>query len=341
MKNSNRDILFVNPPYERIAPGYGFVRHITNRSPSLGLLHLAAEVRAHGYTPTILESDILDLDADAVAARVIAAAPAYVGITLFTVGVHESVRLADKIKAALPGTTIIVGGPHISSMGPETIGRFPAFDVAVVGEGEKILVQLLDALEAGANLESVGGLIYRDGGRVKVTPPNRTPNELDALPFPAWDLLPGFPHAYKLAIYDYPAGPSATIAASRGCPFHCKFCDTSTFGARVRYYSPQKVFEMMCHLRDRYGVRHVLFVDDLFLASRKRTTELCELILQNGLKMTWSCAARVDTVKPDLLALMKRAGCWQISFGLETGSNEMLIGRWINTPASRRVRGRR
>jgi radical SAM superfamily enzyme YgiQ (UPF0313 family) len=81
---------------------------------------------------------------------------------------------------------------------------------------------------------------------------------------------------------------------------------------------------MMQHLRTRYGVRHVLFVDDLFLASRLRTTELCNLILENKLDMTWSCAARVDTVKPDLLDLMKRAGCWQISFGLETGSDEML-----------------
>jgi len=151
-----------------------------------------------------------------------------------------------------------------------------------------------------------------------------TPNELDDLPFPAWDLLPDFPKAYPLAIYDCPAGPVATIAASRGCPFHCKFCDTSTFGARVRYYSPKKVFEMMTHLHTKYGVRHVLFVDDLFLASRLRTTELCNLIIENKLKMTWSCAARVDTVKPDILSLMKKAGCWQISFGLETGSDEML-----------------
>ncbi|MBC8108852.1 MAG: B12-binding domain-containing radical SAM protein, partial [Anaerolineae bacterium] len=150
------------------------------------------------------------------------------------------------------------------------------------------------------------------------------PNELDGLPFPAWDLLPDFPRAYPLAIYDYPAGPVATIAASRGCPFHCKFCDTSTFGARVRFYSPQKVFEMMKHLNTRWGVRHVLFVDDLFLASRLRTTEICNLIVESGLRMTWSCAARVDTVRPDLLDLMKRAGCWQISFGLETGSDEML-----------------
>jgi radical SAM superfamily enzyme YgiQ (UPF0313 family) len=125
-------------------------------------------------------------------------------------------------------------------------------------------------------------------------------------------------------VYDYPRGPVATIAASRGCPFHCKFCDTSTFGSKVRFYTPAKVFEMMQYLQRRWGVRHVMFVDDLFLASRQRTTELCELILKSKFKMTWTCDARVDTVKPDLLQLMKRAGCWQISFGLETGSDDML-----------------
>ena len=97
-----RKIVFINPPYERIAPGYAFVRHITNRSPSLGLLHLAAQVREHGYEPSIIESDILDLDAEAVADRVIAARPAYVGITLFTVGVFQSVKIARRIKAHLP-----------------------------------------------------------------------------------------------------------------------------------------------------------------------------------------------------------------------------------------------
>ena len=99
----NRRIAFVNPPYERIAPGYGFVKHVTNRSPSLGLLHLAAEVRQHGWEPSIVESDIEDLDADGVVERVVALDPAYVGITLFTVGVAGSVEIARKTEAAAAG----------------------------------------------------------------------------------------------------------------------------------------------------------------------------------------------------------------------------------------------
>ena len=319
-----KSIIFINPPYERIARGYEFVKHITNNSPSLGLLHLAAEVRLRGYTPSIIESDIANLSVEEVADQVIAARPTYVGITLFTVGIWSAAAIARKIKAALPHTTIIVGGPHISSMGEETIKRFKEFDVAVVGEGEKILIELLDALDNQKPLSEVAGIIFRDGIFTRKTsgwPANKV---LDELPFPAWDLLPGFPHAYKPAIYDFPRGPVATIAASRGCPFFCKFCDTSTFGSKVRHYSPQKVFEMMKHLHDNYGIRHIMFVDDLFLASKVRTTELCNMLLASDIKMTWTCTARVDTVKPDVLALMKKAGCWEISFGLETGSNALL-----------------
>lgn len=319
-----KKIIFINPPYERIAPGYEFFKHITNRSPSLGLLHLAAETRLHNYEPSIIESDIFNLTIDDVAGKIIAEKPAYVGITLFTVGVWGAAAIAKKIKRILPETVIIVGGPHIASMGPETIKRFPEFDIAVVGEGECILIDLLQTLENKEDLFAVSGIIYRDGDNIRKTPELAGNRILDNLAMPAWDLLPNFPHAYKPAIYDYPRGPVATIAASRGCPFHCRFCDTSTFGAKVRHYSPGAVFKMMVHLHNTYGVRHIMFVDDLFLASKIRTRELCELILDSGLKMTWTCTARVDTVKPDILHIMKKAGCWEISFGLETGSNELL-----------------
>lgn len=324
MKLSNSKIIFITPPYERVGAGYDFLKYITNRSPSLGLLHLAAEVRLHGYQPSIIESDVFGWSVQDVAKHVIAEKPAIVGITLFTIGVWNASLIARQIKQSLPETLIIVGGPHISSLGHETMRRFPEFDIAVVGEGELTLVELLEAIQQEKSLGSIEGILYRDGSETRSTPPRVIQKVLDHLQMPAWDLLPDFPQAYTPAIYDFPAQPVATIAASRGCPFHCKFCDTSTFGETVRAYSPEKVFEMMRHLQERYQVRHVIFVDDLFLASKKRTSDLCHLLLEHKLGMTWSCCARVDTVKPDILGLMKKAGCWEISFGLETGSNELL-----------------
>ncbi len=324
----NRKVALITPPYERIARGYEFIKHVTNQAPSLGLLHLAAELRRHDFEPSIIESDIFDMTVEQVVERVAAEKPAYVGITLFTVGVWCGAEIARKIKFLLPETIIIVGGPHISSMAGETMERFREFDYAVVGEGEEILVNLLNALEVDKPVQDIAGLVYMRRGditdQLHIAPKHHINKDMDRLPIPAWDLLPDFPRAYRPAMYDFPAGPVASIAASRGCPFHCKFCDTSTFGAAVRAYSAQRVFEIMQHLQSTYGIRHIMFVDDLFTASRKRTTDLCELIIDSGMKMTWSCASRVDVVKPDLLHLMKRAGCWEISFGLESGSNELL-----------------
>ena len=298
---------------------------MTNRSPSLGLLHLASVAREHGWEPSILESDAQALDEGEIVRRIAAAAPRVVGITLFTVGVWSAVGIARGIKRALPDVTIVVGGPHVSSMGRETMERFEEFDFAVVGEGEWALVELLDALESGSDLGAIAGLMWRERGELRVNVSQPIRKELDELPMPAWDLLPGFPQAYPPAIFDFPRGPVATIAASRGCPFHCRFCDTSTFGARVRAYSPKAVVGMIEHLHAKWGVRHIMFVDDLFLASRTRVTEFCERLLATGLDITWTCTARVDTVKPEVLALMRKAGCWEISFGLETGSNELLV----------------
>lgn len=324
----DRRIVLVTPPYERIAKGYEYVKHITNASPSLGLLHLAAEVREFGYEPSIIESDIFDMTIDEVVDEIAHARPAYVGITLFTVGVWCAAEMARKIKSRLPGTTIIVGGPHISSMGKETMERFREFDYAVNGEGEEALVALLDCLRTGGNLAQVPALLYRDDAditpRILETPKLAINKDLDRLPIPAWDLLPDFPQAYRPAVYDFPRQPVASIAVSRGCPFHCKFCDTSTFGASVRAYSPARVVEIIEHLQATYGIRHILFVDDLFTASKKRTTEMCNLIIEKNIDITWSCASRVDVVKPEILALMKKAGCWEISFGLESGSDDLL-----------------
>jgi len=324
IRPKNKQIIFVNPPYERIAAGYEFLQQVTNKSPSLGLLYLAAAVREFGYQASIIESDIENLTAEQVAKRIILEQPQFIGITLFTVGVWQAAQIAKTCKRQLPECTIIVGGPHISSMSMETMQRFPEFDIAVQHEGEQVLPELLNCLKHDKDLNNIKGILFRHVGQVIKTPPAPSINDLDKLAMPAWDLLPNFPDAYLPAIFDYPRGPVATLVASRGCPFLCKFCDTSTFGAQVRAYSPTTVFNMMRHLQEQFGIQHIQFVDDLFLASRIRTLELCDLIIKHNLQISWGCTARVDTVKPDVLERMRLAGCWEISFGLETGSNELL-----------------
>jgi len=185
--SENNKIIFVNPPYERIAPGYEFVKHVTNRTPSLGLLYLAASVREAGYQASIIESDIENLTPEQVAERIIQEQPAFIGITLFTVGVWQAAQIARKCKRQLPACQIIVGGPHISSMSMETMQRFPEFDIAVVHEGEVVLPELLTQLESDNNLQSVKGIIFRHDQEILKTTPAPSINDLDSLPMPAWD----------------------------------------------------------------------------------------------------------------------------------------------------------
>jgi len=318
------DIVFVNPPYEQISKGHDYVKHVTNRSPSIGLLFLAAQVRNGGYTPEIIESDIENLHPKEVVAKILKMKPRFVGITLFTVGVFNAAIIAKMLQEKAPEITVIVGGPHMSSMGIETMRKFDEFDIGVIYEGEMIINDLLCALDEKTDLGVIPGLMYRQDAEIKITPPPASIENLDDLPMPAWDILPNFPHGYLPAIFDYPRAPVATYAASRGCPFKCEFCDTSTFGSKVRYNSPEKVYEIMKHLREEYGVKHLQFIDDLFVAHNDIVLGLCELLIKDKIDITWSCTARVDTVELETLKKMKEAGCWEISFGLESGDNAML-----------------
>jgi radical SAM superfamily enzyme YgiQ (UPF0313 family) len=319
------DIIFVNPPYEQVSEGTDYLKHITNRSPSIGLLLLAAKAREIGYNPMIIESDLEGLTPQRVAQIVVEQNPKFLGITLFTVGVFNASIIAKIVREKNPNIVILVGGPHISSMGYETMEKFLEFDVSVIHEGELILENLLNSIEHNTPLSDVNGIMYRDeSGAIRRTPPPPNIEDLDSLPRPAWDLLPNFPEAYLPSIYDYPRAPVATYSASRGCPFLCEFCDTSTFGGKIRYNSPQHVYDTMKHLSEKYGVKHLQFVDDLFVAHNQRVQEFSRLLIANPIDMTWSCTARVNTVKPDTLKLMKEAGCWEISFGLESGSDFLL-----------------
>jgi len=318
------DIVFVNPPYEQISKGHDYVKHVTNRSPSIGLLFLAGQTRTAGYTPEIIESAIENLHPKEVVARILKIKPRFVGITLFTVGVFNAAIIAKELQEKAPEITIIVGGPHMSSMGMETMKKFIEFDIGVIYEGEHSINDLLCAVDEKKDLSSIGGLMFREGGEIISTPPPEQIKNLDDLPMPAWDILPNFPHGYLPAIFDYPRSPVATYAASRGCPFKCSFCDTSTFGSKVRYNSPEKMYKIMKHLREEYGVKHLQFIDDLFVAHNDIILALCELLINDKIDLTWSCTARVDTVEAETLKKMKEAGCWEISFGLESGDNGML-----------------
>ena len=318
-------VVLLTPPVS-FRRRYGPLAGAGSSMPALGLLYLAAFLRKEGFTPYVVEASALGLSVEETLKAIEEISPRYVGITSTTLTIFQAGKLAEGIKALSPDVKVIVGGPHMTAVPEETMERFRAFDLGVLGEGERTLAELIGTLEGGGSLEDVEGIAFREGGRIRTTHPRKFIENLDLCPFPAWDLLPDFPRAYRPPPFKVMRLPAVSLVTSRGCPYRCIFCDTSVFGRRTRAHSADYVLEMVGELYRRYGVREVIFEDDTFLVSKERVLRICEGLLRNGMKLSWSCNSRADLVDGEVLREMKRAGCWRISFGIESGDQRILDG---------------
>ncbi len=319
-------IVLVNPPYSFWSPAKDYLRPFIGTLPSLGLLSLAAVLREKGYLVKIVESASLGLSFPQTLEEILQEKPDYVGLTCTTASVENAFQIARALKESHPNLRIFVGGPHITALPQESFRRCPSFDYGVIGEGERAFPELLEALESRGDLKKVPSAVFREGAEIFVNLRRKFIENLDRLPFPAYDLLPFFPRRYKPPFLNYLQGPTASFTSSRGCPQGCTFCDRSVFGNRYRYFSEGYLVELIVYLRRKYKVRHLIFTDDQFAASKVRLLRFCEKLLKENLKIRWNCDARVDSLDEETLKLMKRAGCWMISYGIESGSQEILDG---------------
>jgi radical SAM superfamily enzyme YgiQ (UPF0313 family) len=300
------------------------VREGEEEMPGVGTLVLAAVARARGHRASVVDGKRSGTPVDDVATAIARRAPDHVGISATTISIHNAARIAARVKTLVPGVVVTVGG-HVSAVPDRTLEEFAAFDYGVVGEGERSYFALVDALAEGRDPRGTAGLVVRDGSCVRANPraPYLDGAELDLLPEPAWDLVPDFPLRFQPNVFNYRTTPVASLVTSRGCPFSCTFCDRSTSGRRGRYHSADYVMHL-CERLDALGVRHILFYDDLFTVNKPRVIELCERFLAAGFEFTWSCNSHPNLLDPKTLALMKRAGCWQIAYGIESGSQRVL-----------------
>ncbi|HVN67890.1 MAG TPA: radical SAM protein, partial [Candidatus Sulfotelmatobacter sp.] len=317
-------IVFVNPPLS-LAERYGVTFKSGGETPPLGLAWLAAVCRKNGFEPLIVDGPALHLTAQQTADKVLSYKPDYVGLTAANISIERAGQIAEFIKnAASDKIKIIIGGPHLTSVPERTMQLFPHFDIGVIGEGEVTIVELLQALAGGRGPEQVKGLIIRKNGALLRTGVRPLIQHLDELPMPAWDLLPDLKTFYCPPVHTVKCFPAALLVPSRGCPYQCTFCDRSVFGNRYRIFSVDYVIRMVRDLYDNYGIREIQFRDDNLTVNRQYLTELCTRLLAEPIKICWSCVGRVNTIDPELLRLMKRSGCWSISYGIESGSQRIL-----------------
>jgi radical SAM superfamily enzyme YgiQ (UPF0313 family) len=237
---------------------------------------------------------------------------------------NETAELSRKLKKELKDSIIILGGGHITSLPYETMQKYPEFDIGIIGEGEETLKEILLTLEDKKELENVKGIIFRKSKEIIKTEKREYIKDLDKLNFPAWDLLPNITKYYIPPADGMNRFPSTSLITSRGCPGKCIFCNLTMFGNTIRYHSVNYTINMIKHLIKNYKIKEIFFQDDTFVVNKKILRQLCERMINENLKITWSCYGRVDMVDFDTLKIMKKAGCWQISYGIETGSQEIL-----------------
>ncbi len=319
-------MVFMTPPVS-LEERYGPLAHSGNCTPCLALLILSALARKSGYSVAVIDAAAEGLGQEESFQRLKAYNPKSVGFSTTTLTTFPAHRFAQLIKDEWPDTVVVLGGPHATAFPEGTLEECPSFDMAAIHEGENTILQILEMVENGnRNFHNIHGIAYRDShtNTIQKTPPGPMFQDMDSLPFPAWDLLPGFPDKYTPGYFKVKKMPSTSFVSSRGCPFECSFCDTSVFGQKIRTHSAEYMADLFEHLNKKFGIWDVTFEDDTFMVYRKNVERFCHLLLERNLKMSWACNSRVNLAKPDLLSLMKRAGCWHISYGIESGSQEIL-----------------
>jgi hypothetical protein len=298
------------------------VREIAEHPP-LGILTLAAILREQFATPVVIDLNRLyysylseggarsGRDFCQYAVSSIPAGFDVIGLGTICSSYPLTIRMAQLLKRAYPETGIILGGPQASVVDVATLEAFPFVDLIVRGEADESLVKVLKAGWKSPALLFLPGITFRNGNASVVRNPEAPlVADLDALPFPAFDLLPGMEDATFFA-----------LELGRGCPFACTFCSTNDFFRRkFRLKSPEAMLSQMQRVEREFGVIRFDLVHDMFTVDRKRVAAFCQTMLDAGGHYRWGCSARTDCVDDDLIALMHRAGCRSVFFGVETGS---------------------
>ena len=294
--------------------------------PPLGILYIAAVLEKNNLPVRVTASDVLQLKKKDILQAIRDYDADTIGLSITTENRFEIFDLLKIIKAEFPEKLLIVGGPHATMAGLDLITHIAAIDLAVIGEGERTILEIAAWHEAGADrrqLDKIKGIMFRRDGRPVFTGPQAMIENLDPLPFPAKHLIPMERYDFLWPV-DGTLLRATNIITSRGCPFNCNFCPTPlTWGRQVRGYSPARVVDEIRWNRDKFGAELLWFFDDTFNYNIKRTEELCRLIIREKMDIRFVAEVRIDILSRDLLALMRDAGVQYISFGVEAGSERV------------------
>jgi len=300
--------------------------------PPLGLINLATGLGLAGHRPT-LHDFVLELREgslpmgqglyQACAERILEAGPQLVGFSAQCATYPAMIGVARELKRRNPGLFIVAGGHNASFVDTQTLERFPQFDAVVRSEGEITFTELVDTLAAGRPVWDIPGVTSRRDGAVVRAPERDLVARLDDLPLPDYSLAPGL-ERYARA-FDLPR-PIAILEVGRGCPHACVYCSESAmWRRRTRVFSVPRLIAEMRRLRDNEGAERFLLSYDQFTTDKDFVRRFCAAVMDEGLSgCGWHCISRLDTVDPELFALMRGAGCESMCYGIDSGSKHTL-----------------
>lgn len=318
-----KKVYLLYPPITKKERYSSSVGSVGGEQIPLGIYYIAAYLRQNGYDVFAVDAEARKLTEEAIAGEIGQIRPDFVGISSTTVAFHRALEVAARIKRDYPELPVVLGGPHVTSNVEHSLS-FDSFDYGVIGEGEITALELFNALSGHGRIAGIDGLAYRDGtGKVIVNKRRKFIDDLDMLPFPAYDLIPDL-SLYTPPPSNYKTLPVMNMITSRGCPNLCTFCDRNIFGRKYRERSARNVYEEIKYLQDKYHVREIAFVDDTFLINKQRIYQLFELLNREGRRLHWTCMARINNVTFEFLKFLRKSGCWNIAFGIESGDEEIL-----------------
>lgn len=295
--------------------------------PPLGLGYLASVARARGHEVKILSLTNRPAPSMGGIERVVREfAPDVIGHTALSPSFNSSIRIMRALRSVAPNAKLVLGGPHPTAL-PEHTLQSTGADHAIIGEGEVTWDEWLAALESGADVRGIAGLATRFGDEIHVGPKRDFVADVNVFPEPAWDLLK--PESYPQAP---PQGlqlrtPATQFLTSRGCPCSCSYCAANrTMSRTFRPRDTELVANEIERLQRDHGIRELMLLDLNFTYERKHARAFCETLLRRGIDIAWKPLAgfRIDEIDEPILTLLRRAGCYQLIFGIESFHPETL-----------------
>jgi len=320
-------VLFVNPP--QTASKYKFMGVI---APPLGIAYMAGVLQENNIDVEILDASAEDMDFKDVEKELLKRKPDLVALTALTPTIGRALETAQVVKETLPDSIVVMGGYHPTFNFIETL-EDENVDIVIRGEGEYIMLNLVQALENQSSLHDVKGIVFEDKNskEIVVNPEAPLIQDLDELPFPALNLLPM--KKYRLLDMDT---HMTTMITTRGCPMQCSFCSSAAMhGKKIRERSVENIVDEIEYLKTNYDIDTIAFMDDTFTLKKRKVMAICDEILKRNIEIMWGCTSRVDTLDEKLLKKMKEAGCITIFIGVESADQQQLDNMCKNTTISK------